>query len=154
MKFNSPFVNLFIRANDYIKLLSDLSTYMAFPLRFVEENDPFYGEVDYPTAYLGDIKIYFMHYKDKDEAIEAWERRKNRINWNNIWVIFTDRDGCTKDDLLSFDALPYNHKVVFTNKVYSDIKSSFYIRGFEKENEVGILSDMANPKIPIKRYIN
>ena len=33
--------------------------------------------------------------------------------------------------------LPYENKVVFTNKKYPEIKSSVYIPGFEKEKSVG-----------------
>lgn len=40
-------------------------------------------------------------------------------------------------DLLSFDKLPYENKVVFTKKKYPEIKSSVYIPGFEKEKSVG-----------------
>ena len=50
---------------------------------------------------------------------------------NNLFVLFTDRDGRTYQDLLSFDKLPYENKVVFTNK------TSVYIPGFEKEKSVG-----------------
>ena len=53
--------------------------------------------------------------------------------------MFTDRDGCTKEHLERFDKLTYKNKVVFTHKPYSEIKSAFYIEGFEKNGEVGAL---------------
>lgn len=48
----------------------------------------------------------------------------------------TDRDGCTKEDLIEFDKLSYKNKIVFTHVPYDDIKSAVYIKGFEKDNEV------------------
>ncbi len=33
----------------------------------------------------------------------------------------------------------YPNKVVFTHKPYPELKSAFYIKGFENENEVGDL---------------
>lgn len=48
----------------------------------------------------------------------------------------TENDGCNYGDLLAFDKLPYKHKVVFTHKPYPEIKSSFYIKGFEKLGRV------------------
>ncbi|MGN1165312.1 MAG: DUF1919 domain-containing protein [Lachnospiraceae bacterium] len=151
LQFKSPFVNLFIKASDYIKILSDLKGYMEEDLHFVNEIDSIYGEVSYPTAYLRDVKIYFMHYASEEEARNAWNRRKKRINWGNLYVIFTDRSGCTMDDLRAFDKLPYEHKVVFTHIPQPEIKSSFYIRGYEHENKVGILSDWQNASYPVKR---
>ena len=151
LTFRSPFVNLFIRASDYIKILSDLRGYMEEPLRFVRETDPVYGDVSYPTAYLKDAKIYFMHYDSEDEAREAWERRKKRINWQNLYVIFTDRSGCAMEDLKAFDSLPYEHKVVFTHIPQPEIISSYYIRGYENESKVGILSEWQDEERPVKR---
>lgn len=151
LPFRSPFVNLFIKASDYIRILTDLKGYMEEQLSFVKETDPIYGDISYPTAYLKDVKIYFMHYNTEDEAREAWERRKKRMNWDNIFVIFTDRSGCTLDDLKAFDALPYKNKVVFTHIPYPEIKSAYYIKGYENEDKVGILSEWQDEKRPVRR---
>lgn len=51
----------------------------------------------------------------------------------------TDRDGCTFEDLPSFDRLPYKNKVVFTHRKYPQIKSAYYIKGFENHKNVGDL---------------
>lgn len=151
LPFSSPFINLFVTARDYIKILSDLKGYLDEKLRFVKETDLIYGDVSYPTAYLKDVKIYFMHYDSDIEAEEAWERRKKRINWDNIYVIYTNRTGCTIDDLKEFDKLPFEHKVVFTHIPYPEIKSSFYIKGYENDNMVGILSDWQDEARPVKK---
>lgn len=151
MEFKTPFVNLFIRAVDYIKMLSDLHGYMAEELRFVEETDAIYGDVSYPTAYLRDVKLYFMHYSSEEEARDAWERRKARVNWDNIYVIFTECSGCTQKVLEDFDKLPYKHKVVFTHIPHPEIKSAFYIQGYEEEGEVGNLLVFQDEKCPVKR---
>lgn len=151
LEFKSPFVNLFMTAPDYAKLLNDLKGYMSAKLRFVKEEDPILGDASYPTAYLKDVKIYFMHYASEKEALDAWERRSQRINWNNLYVIFTDRDGCTQEILEKFDRLPFEHKVVFTHVPHPEIKSSFYIKGYEEEETVPVLSDFANVNRPTKR---
>lgn len=154
LRFNSPFVNLFIKAEDFIKILEDLKGYMNDELYFIKEDDDIYGKINYPTAYLRDVKIYFMHYQSDEEALAAWNRRKVRINWNNLYVIFTDRSGCTQEMLEKFDKLPYENKVVFTHIAHPEIKSSFYIKGYEKEEKVGILSEYQNEKYPCKRQLD
>lgn len=63
--------------------------------------------------------------------------RVKRMNYNNLFVLFTDRDECTEQDLLEFDKLPYKKKVVFVNRPHPSIKSAVYIRGFEDEECVG-----------------
>ena len=133
LRFNSPFVNLWVRPDEYIRLLSDFKTYMSMELKFIKEEG-----VSYPIGILGDVRIYFQHYESEEEARNKWNERKRRINYNNLFILFSDRDGCTKDDLIKFDELPYKNKIVFTNREYTDIKSAFYIRGFEKEQSVGM----------------
>lgn len=134
LRYNSPFVNMFIVADDYIKLLQNFTYYMQFDLKFIKKEG-----IPYPLAMLGDILLHCVHYKDENEVVEKWSSRKERIDLSNVFVIFTDRDGCTKEHLKAFDALPFKNKVVFTNKVHEDIKSSFCIKGFEKEESVGSL---------------
>lgn len=151
MPFRSPFVNLFIRADGFIKLCYDLRGYMAEELRFVKEEDPVYGWVDYPTAYLRDVKIYFMHYRSEEEASDAWIRRKKRMNWDNLWFMFTDRSGCTQKELEEFDRLPYEHKVVFTHLPHPEIRSAVYIKGYEDQEKVGVLTEFPNKHFPVKR---
>lgn len=144
--FNSPFVNLWIEPKDYLKLLKQIKFYMEYELSFIKVDN-----IDYPVGILCDIKLYFMHYFTEKEAMEAWNRRKRRINYENIVVMFTDRDGCTYDDLKEFDKLPYK-KVVFTANEYKDIQSSFFIRQFKSKKEVGILTDFIPQKLGIRYY--
>lgn len=59
-RFNSPTVNLFFGAEDYIKFLEKLDYYLGQTL--VEAQ----SDKDYPVAKLDDITIYFMHYPSFD----------------------------------------------------------------------------------------
>ena len=139
IKFNSPFVNLWLEPKDFIKLLTNLSYYMNIPLEFVEEEG-----ISYPIGKLEDIYVYFQHYKTKDEAYEKWEERKKRIDFSNLYILFTDRDGCTYEDLRNFNDLPYKHKIVFAKSPYPEFESVFHIKGFESEKSVGICTDFIN----------
>ena len=132
LQFRSPFVNLWLEPKDFIKYLENIEYYMGCELKFARNT-----KYRYPVGILDDISIYFQHYNSEVEAKAKWIERTSRINLNNLFVLFTDRDGCTYQDLLSFDKLPYENKVVFTNKKYPEIKSSVYIPGFEEEKSVG-----------------
>lgn len=133
LRYNSPFVNLYIPAADYIKLLQDLPRYMEKELTFV------HGLADYPVALLDDVHLYCVHYANEQDVRTQWERRKKRMDFNNVFVLFTDRDGCTKEHLNAFDALPFANKVVFTHQEYKDIASAVYVPGFEEQGYVGEL---------------
>lgn len=88
-RFNSPTVNLFFCAEDYIKFLEKLDYYLSQTLVEVQ------SDKDYPVAKLDDITIYFMHYSSFDEAKTTWKKRVARIEKDNLYVIFVHQNGCT-----------------------------------------------------------
>lgn len=132
-QFRSPFVNLYLNPKDFIKYLQNPNYYHAQPLQFEKTGH------NYPVAKLGDVCLYFVHYHSEQEAQEKWQQRLARINWDNVFIMMTARDGFTDEDLYAFDALSYEHKVVFVQKPYPDVKSAFYISGFEQDVQVGDL---------------
>lgn len=133
-KFNPPTVNLYIEPKDFIKFVSNLDYYGQAELCFDERLSAYKG---YPVAKLDDITIYFVHYHSEKECIDKWKQRYSRINKNNIFVMMSERDGCTYEDLIAFDHLPFKNKIVLTKKKYPEIKSAVYISGFEDKEELG-----------------
>lgn len=101
------------------------------------------SEKNYPVGKLDDLTIHFMHYHSEQEAANKWVERTKRINLDNLFVMMTDRDGCTYQDLQEFDRLPFANKVVFTHKPYPELKSAFYIEGFENQTQVGDLFEFS-----------
>ena len=146
LPFNSPFINLWLEPKDFLKFCERMNHYLDLDLRFTNVDG-----IYYPVGVLDDIKLYFQHYSSEQEATSAWNRRKKRINMNNLFVMFTDRDGCTYEDLLRFDKLAIKNKVVFTHIKYPEISSSYYIPGFELETCVGQLMHSRN-RISLKKY--
>lgn len=134
LPFLSPTINLSFDMNDYVKMLENLRWYMEQPIEPYEDD-----RFDFPCGMLADVEIRFNHYKTFEEAVEKWNERKKRINWDNLYVIAIDGDDCTEESLLRFDALPYQHKVIFTHLPRPDIKSSFYLKGFEDQPGVGVV---------------
>lgn len=133
MKFNSPFVNLWMSPKDFIKYVENLDTYRYIPLIESIEESP------YPIGLLQDLKIHFQHYSSFEEAKRKWEERSKRINKDNLFVIMSERDGCTYQDLENFNKLPLKNKVVFTCKKYPKIESSFSFPEYENQQELGHL---------------
>lgn len=106
MQFRSPTINLFIKEPDFVRFVLNLRHYME------QELVMRWGET-YPIGNLGDIEIHFMHYDTCEEARESWNRRRERINWEKILVLCTDRDGFDGDTYAQWKQIPYP-KVLFT----------------------------------------
>ena len=133
LKYNSPFIGLYMYAPEYMALLRNLRYNLAQPLHFIKHEQSKYRVVVPPQYIIGvlgdtDIEIVFMHYHLEEEALEKWNRRLKRINWDNMIVKFSDTDyGCTDELIEEFDKMPFKHKVCFTAKVHSDCNSVIYM---------------------------
>ena len=146
--FNSPTVNLYFCADHFLKFVNNPEEYLAAELQEMQ-----LPNISYPIGRLNDILLFFMHYDSFAEAQEAWKRRAKRVDLNNVYVVMTDKNGCTYEHIKQFDELPYKNKVIFTHKEYPEFKSTYYIPGFENESEVGILSDW-KPQLLRRRWLD
>lgn len=140
LKYNSPFIGLFMFAPDYIKLLDKFNDYISLNSRmeFIDKvESKFVRNIksDYPIGLLKiedstnqeDIEIHFLHYSTKEEAAEKWFKRIKRVNKNNMIVKFCDRDLCTPELIHKFDLLPFKNKVCFTSTKYENLDSVCYL---------------------------
>lgn len=148
LKFLSPTINLSFDMNDYVKMLENLRWYMEQPI-LPYDDDRF----EFPTGKLADIEIRFNHYNAFEEAVEKWEERKKRINWDNLFILGIDGDNCTYETMQRFDNLPFKNKVIFTHKPYPEIESAYYIPGFENEDGVGVLLYFKKQFL-VRRYLD
>lgn len=124
-------MNLCLSPQDFLRYLQNMDFYRTQPLTFVQT------EKSYPVGKLADLEIHFMHYHSEQEANEKWQLRTSRMKLDNLFIMMTDRDGVTEKDIQLFDQLPFKNKVIFTHKPYPAFKSAYYIKGFEKQNQVG-----------------
>ena len=130
VRMNSPTRNFYFNAEDYIKLCQNLEYYLGLPLTDDTSDDEF----PYLTALCGDIRLFLVHFNTVEQAQGEWERRKTRVNYNNLFFIMNDRNGCTDKELKAFDELPYLNKVCFTHIKYPEYKSTVYIPGSENRD--------------------
>ncbi len=137
IRFNSPTVNLKILPSDFIKLLENLKEYMDKEIIEIKVDS-----VSYPVGMLDDIKLWFVHYKTFEDAVNTWNRRKKRINWDNIRVMLTVREECNDDILSRFEKLPYK-KVAFANEEHPNFASVIFANKNGKQLS-GYISDIIN----------
>lgn len=105
-------------------------------LTFIKESK-YASNIEYPIGLLGDIEIHFLHYSSQEEAKAKWNRRKERMNLENVFFKFNDNDKCTYELLKEFDEINYNAKVIFSSKKYDDIKNLIYFEERKNQGYVG-----------------
>lgn len=137
LEYLSPTLGLFFMAEDYIKFVYDLKHYINSELKFISIEESKHKDYLYklnyksPIGKIDDIEIMFLHYKDEQEAFEKWERRKQRINWDNILYKFSDQNRCTFKEIKAFSELPVKNKLLFTSRRYEGI-NSVQLKKYEK----------------------
>ena len=147
LRFDSPTVNLFFGAEDFVRFAENLEVYLSLELQEIRSDRP------YPVGMLGDITIYFMHYKSFEEAKAKWEERTARINFDNLFFIMSEREGCTPTVAERFDRLPYRNKVLLTHLPMPQVGCAHVLAGFENDSELGTVTDM-KPGPRLRRYID
>lgn len=110
LRFQSPFINLWLDQSDYLRFLESPQDHMQQELVYLRDE---YEEIlkrDYPVCGLGDVELHFNHYVDFDEAKAAWDRRKERIRWDRLLVLMhTEKP----EQAAAFSDLPYEKKLCF-----------------------------------------
>lgn len=145
LPFLTPTINLTISMRDLVEMAGNLRWYMEQELIEVQDG----GKC--PAGRLGSIRINFVHYDTFEEGAACWERRKKRINWDNIILMGVERDDCDYAVLKSFDQLPYPNKVVLTHIAYPELSSACYIKGFEERAELGVVTNYRPHPLGIRR---
>lgn len=134
MRFNTPTINLYFEADDFIKFVNNLEHYLSKEVFQVENSE-------YPVGIIDDIKIHFLHYNSFENAKNKWNERKKRVDLNNTYIIMTDRDGFDERTLQGFLSIKYP-KVLFSHKDINE-KDIVFFSKYVSEDCVGILSDFS-----------
>lgn len=128
-EFLSPTINLFLTNPDFAEFCLHLDYYLEQKLHFIET------EFNYPVAeLLGDgagiptITIKFNHDHAEEEAEAKWERRKARINRDNMYIMLYNTDGITVEQLKRLEQVKCKNRVVFTAEPLPEISWSYYIK--------------------------
>ena len=124
LEFLSPTINMFESLDDFNKMMLNLDTYMSYPVEFVGTR--YWRDKDkyYPVGRIDDILLYFNHYESFDQAVSCWEKRKKRINKDNILVVSYTTSEKT---LYEFEKIPYKNKLIFTSYLDVNTPSSFHL---------------------------
>ena len=104
----------------------------------VECNNPTFTELNNsPICNLGNgektIELHFLHYSSFLEAKTAWDKRKSRINKKNIFVLLAAFNKVEEKTVARFEKLAFENKVFIIERPLPQYKSTYYIKGYEKD---------------------
>ena len=123
LEFNSPTINLWFSDDDYFKFLKNPKYYIKQQLELYKWEYNVTFKRNYPVCKCGDIFINFNHYKTFEEATTCWERRKKRINWDNLIIMMYTTNPETEE---KFSKLDYKKKFCFV-PYETKLKTSLYV---------------------------
>lgn len=111
MECLSPFKNLFVEDEDYIKLLKDLEHYLKCPLQFAYYHEDTHSKERYPVMALDDIMVHCNHDSEPESAIEKWNRRCRKFNFEHIFVEMYTENRAIAEQFLELKR--YREKICF-----------------------------------------
>lgn len=163
LPYRFPTCGTFFFAKEYLRFLSDLKGYLEAELTPLAVQDSRYADTLRPkrggdALVLGrirDVEIVFLHYDSFAEAKEKWDRRKTRVDFDNLLIKFNDQNGFVTEDYDTFAALPFAHKVLFT--AHRELKGKPYVVYFDCYEKQGYCVDdikTSNRYFDLKKYLN
>lgn len=120
MQYLTPTIGLAMSPEDFLKFCANYEHYLSKELQIIEtEQKKVNSEYGFYDCMLDDIRVCFRHFRDAHDAINKWNRRKERIVKDNIIVklsYYTDSPDDKYDEKIikKFAELPYK-KLLFTN---------------------------------------
>ena len=162
LRKNSPTVGTFFFADDYIRFVSNLRYYLNLDLRIITSDESKHNcwlrnnsSADAPIGLLEDVEICFLHYKDPDIARDKWNKRIQRINYNNLIFKFSYMNECTIEHLKQFDSLDLpGKKIMFIKDNNKDYECGVYYPGFEQEAQITNDTYFWNKYFDVISFIN
>ena len=117
LPFSTPLINILFKREEYAKFILDPIFYLNTELTMVREGN--IREGIYPVGQLGDknrnIKLELVHNSDFNNAKIQWDRRKKRIDPENMFLKMGLEISEKNKDLYldSFSKAPVRNKILF-----------------------------------------
>jgi uncharacterized protein (DUF1919 family) len=161
LEYNTPTIGLFFCSDDYIRFLQKFEYYIKQPLMFkATSRHPKANEAlkkgHYPVGVLGgDIEIHFLHYADEKEAEEKWNRRRERINFENLFFIYSDQEENFCEEFLQiYEKLPFKRKIFFSSKPRANNRSVVFIGEYKDDPTISKMLAAYEKYFDVTKWLN
>lgn len=133
LRFMSPTINLTIPTDKFFKFITNLNHYLGCELINVPEKEIEKGS---PVGKIDDVEIVFVHYKTFEEAKEKWDKRKKRINFDNLYIMLP-LGGLGKKELDAIKDIKCKRKIVFSPYEIPEYDFVFPMKQYKGKKAVG-----------------
>ena len=119
----SPTVGMYTSEENFINFLPEARWHLKKDLHFerTEYNADF--GINFPVFWLDGTQWFMNSFSNDADALEAWNSRKDKINWDNVLVTMHTSSRAV---LERFDCLPYPKKACFV-PFETELESGFYL---------------------------
>lgn len=154
LKFNSPTINMYMHDDDFMEFLSDIYYYSNTPPYEVFEED-----IHFPIGEIKkgehSIRIYFKHYATFNDAHDKWVERGKRIDYDNLYVIYSclHKEGPSYELYDKFKKFNYKKKLVTGNGCQFNDNFIVKLNIFDNNYFPGKIYEFKN-KISYHRYLD
>lgn len=154
LEFRSPTINMFIEDENFVKLCENLEYYMSLKAESLYEQflDPIDSSIVYPKIKVGDIELCCLHYRSCKEAVDAWERRRKRVNLSNVYVIANSWNLHENEEwIMRLSNLKYK-TVIFTYQSFKTDKCIDLNEDYWQKDEHNIVRPNLTDRMPLSVY--
>lgn len=123
MRYDSPTIALQIMPEEFTKFCLNLRHYLSLDITeytdLSEEHKKYltnmYGDsITFPVGLCGDIAVCFQHEESFQIAKEKWDRRKARVDYDNLRFLFCLEYDRYKDVAQEFSDAHLENAYIFT----------------------------------------
>ncbi|MDG1302368.1 MAG: DUF1919 domain-containing protein [Opitutae bacterium] len=131
--YNTPFVGLFMMPGCFTELVVNFEEYMSREIQFVDESKyPSHNQQRstgkrYPIGLIGHAEIHFLHYESESEALEKWNRRKSRIDYQHLYYVMVANGPYDEAMLAKFVGADARNKVCFHREGSRSLPAGAYV---------------------------
>ena len=157
----SPTVGAFFFVSEYISFVKNLRKNLSKEILFIDMTQSKHYDflkrknIHCPIGLLDDVEIFFLHYPNEKIVKEKWERRVNRVNWDNLIFKFSMMNDCSLHDLKDFDELDLpGKKLMFVNKPNMGFKCGVYYPGYEHDSTIENDTFYWNKYVDVVEFLN
>lgn len=144
IRFNSPTINTLIYGNEFVYFANNLKYYISINLVLHDNTNYPIGILKSDNPNLPDIYIHFLHDNDFEIAKQNWNRRKQRVNYNNLIIIYEHFNKTSTSVLQDYNSINCDKKIAFTHKKFKNIPCSFYVKACKNEKSFGTITKFKN----------
>ncbi len=142
LPFLSPTINTDFNGEGFLVFANDLEVYLNKPIL-----DEHLTKDGFIAGTLSEYEIIFPHSKTFEEATHEWNRRKERINFNNVIVMWNAKEKIVDSKLVClFDKLPYRKMMFTIDESLKNHPNTIFMKEFKTFSSMPLLTYRTNYK--------